>query len=394
MNNISEIKNNCCGCCSCEQVCPINAITFEESKEGFFYPVVDNNKCVSCGLCLKKCAVNEPQYESYSQKGYAAYFNNTELLRKSSSGGAFSALATEVLEKDGSVCGCAEESPGKVAHRIISSREELSLLQGSKYVESDMSGVYSLVKEQLKSGKILLFSGTPCQVAGIKKFTGNPENLITIDIICHGVPSRKLYNSYLEWFGEVKGGKVKEYSFRSKDKHDWSLTFRAVVEKGSSKKVYEAIGSLDPYYHHFLRGYNYRESCYVCKYAKPERCGDITLGDFWGVENIAPDFYNSNGVSAVLVNSLKGEMLWNKTEKMITSKQVDVADIVKHNGQLNRPSQRNSIRDTIYEEFSKNGFDFIAKKYKDNRELVFDRLRNLIPNKTRQKIKNVLKGNK
>ena len=389
--NISEIKNNCCGCHSCEQVCPVNAITFEETEEGFFYPVVDNQKCVSCGLCLKKCAVNEPQYEKYSQKGYAAYFNNTELLRKSSSGGMFSALATEVLENGGCVCGCAEEIPGKVSHRIINTLEDLRLLQGSKYVESDMSGVYSAVNEQLKSGNTILFSGTPCQVAGVKKFTGNPENLITVDIICHGVPSRKLYNSYLGWFGENKGGKVKEYSFRSKEKHDWSLTYRAVVEKKNSEKVYEAIGSLDPYYHHFLRAYNYRESCYVCKYAKPERCGDITLGDFWGIENVAPDFYNSDGVSAVLVNSLKGEKLWDDSGDKIISKEVDVKDIVKHNGQLNNPSQRCSERDCIYEEFNEQGFSFIAKKYKDNRELLFDGIRNIFPNKTRQKIKNMLK---
>lgn len=392
MNNVAEIKNNCCGCHSCEQVCSVGAIRFQESAEGFFYPVVDEGKCISCGLCLKKCPANEPVYEGLSQKGYAAYFNNTDVLRKSSSGGMFSALATEVLENGGVVCGCAEEKPGQVFHKIINSIEDLKFLQGSKYVESDMSAVYSEVKENLKSGKVVLFSGTPCQVAGVKKFTGNPGNLITTDIICHGVPSRNLYNAYLDWFGKKNGGIVKEYSFRSKEKHDWSLTYRAVVEKGKKDKVYEAIGSLDPYYHHFLRGYNYRESCYVCKYACPERCGDITLGDFWGIENVAPDFYNCNGVSAVLLNSSKGEKLWEFLAGKVTTKQVDVSEIVKHNGQLNKPTQRPEVRDFIYKEFNENGVPFIAKKYKDKREFIFDSVRNLLPNRTRQKMKRILKG--
>lgn len=391
MNNISFIDEKCCGCRSCEQCCPVNAIKFRENDEGFFYPQVDKEKCISCGLCIKKCPVAEPQMQEFTQKGYAAYLNNRAALRKSSSGGMFYAMAQHILENSGVVFGCAEATPGDVKHIMVDRVEDLKLLQGSKYVESDMQGVYSLVKEQLKNQKIVLFSGTPCQVAGVKKFIGNNDKLICVDIICHGVPSRKMYNSYLGWFENKNGGKVKEYYFRSKERNDWSLTYRAVVEKNNKQKVYEAIASLDPYYHHFLKGYAYRESCYQCEYAKPQRTSDITIGDFWGIERVAPEFMNMDGVSAVLVNSEVGEKFWEDISDKVISKSVDTELIIKNNGQLQKPSQRPDARKNIYDEFNSNGFGYIAEKYKDKKEMLIDSVRDMIPNKTRQKIKKTIK---
>ena len=391
MNNVSFIGIKCCGCRSCEQTCPVNAIAFEESEEGFFYPVINNEKCTSCGVCLKKCPVNEGIYENNDQKGYAAYSNDTKALRKSSSGGIFSVLATKVLEDGGVVFGCGEASPGKVSHIMIESIEELVLLQGSKYVESDMKGVYSLVKSQVKTGKKVLFSGTPCQVAGLRKFVGEADNLLAVDIICHGVPSRKMYNEYLKWFEHKNGGKIKEYHFRSKEKHDWSLTYRIVLDKKGKTKVYEAIGSLDPYYHHFLRGYTYRESCYRCTYACSQRCGDITIGDFWGIENVAANMYNENGVSAVLLNSEKGEKIWALIKDRVTSSEVSTEAIISNNGQLRHPTQRTAERDKIYIDLNEKGFQYIAENYKDKKEVLADGIRNLVPNKTRQKIKSMIK---
>lgn len=391
MNNISFIDKKCCGCRSCEQCCPVNAITFAENEEGFFYPQVDKEKCISCGLCVKKCPVAEPQKSEFAQRGYAAYLQNREVLRKSSSGGMFYAMAQHILENGGAVFGCAETTPGDVKHIMVDCIEDLKLLQGSKYVESDLQGVYSLVKEQLQTGRTVLFSGTPCQVAGARKFIGNNEKLICADIICHGVPSRKMYNSYLEWFEKKNGGKVKEYYFRSKEKNDWSLTYRAVVEKNDKQKAYEAIASIDPYYNHFLKGYAYRESCYQCAYAKPQRASDITIGDFWGIEQVAPDFVNIDGVSAVLVNSVAGEKLWAGISDKVVSMPVEAEQIIKNNGQLQKPTQRPDVRENIYKEFNSNGFDFIADKYKDKKEVLIDSVRDLIPNKTRQRIKKTIK---
>lgn len=391
MNNISFVNKKCCGCRSCEQCCPVNAITFYENDEGFFYPQVDAEKCISCGLCVKKCPVAEPKYQEFNQKGYAAYFQNREALRKSSSGGMFYAMAQYILENGGVVFGCAELAPGNVKHILVERVEDLRLLQGSKYVESDIQGVYSAVKEQLRKGRTVLFSGTPCQVAGAKKFIGINDRLICVDIICHGVPSRKMYNSYLEWFEKKNGGKVREYYFRSKEKNDWSLTYRAVVEKNNKQKVFEAIASLDPYYNHFLKGYAYRDSCYQCSYANPKRVSDITIGDFWGIEKVAPHFMNIDGVSAVLVNSVAGEKLWEDISDKVVVMSVEAEEIIKNNGQLQKPSQRPDVRESIYKEFSENGFGFIADKYKDKKEVFIDSIRDMIPNKIRQKIKKTIK---
>lgn len=391
MNNISFVGNKCCGCRSCEQSCPVSAITFHENDEGFLYPQIDFEKCVSCGLCIKKCPVAQPEYQDFVQKGYAAYLNNRDALRKSASGGMFFAIAQYVLENGGIVFGCAETVPGNVKHIMIDNVSDLPLLQGSKYVESNIQNAYSQVKEQLKNEKVVLFSGTPCQVAGLKKFVGNNDKLFCVDIICHGVPSRKMYNNYLEWFENKNSCKVKEYYFRSKEKNDWSLTYRAVVEKNNKEKVYEAIASIDPYYHHFLRGYTYRESCYQCEYAKPQRASDLTIGDFWGIEKVTPEFMNIDGVSAVLINSEVGEKLLNAVSDKIISKSVDIEQIITNNGQLQKPSQKPNMRDYIYEELNQNGFNFIANKYKEKKEVLIDSIRDMIPNKTRQQIKKTMK---
>lgn len=393
VKTVESVGENCCGCRGCELVCPVNAITFREDSEGFFYPQV-SDECISCGKCLKNCPISNPPKTAMAEHGYAAYFAHRDKLRKSSSGGMFAALAEWVLEQGGVVFGCGEEKPGYPQHMWICEKERVPVLQGSKYVQSDMTGVYAAVAEKLNSDVPVLFTGTPCQVAGLLQCVDPRENLYTADIICHGVPSRKMYREYLAWLEKKTGAQVQEFLFRSKDKHDWSLTFRVLLKKGNRVRKQEKMATFSPYYRHFLKGMDYRKSCYTCPFAQKERVSDLTLGDFWGIERVLPEFENPDGVSAVLVNTEKGEYLWEKLQNTVIAKEVPVELIVANNGQLKAPTKRSPYRDGIYKLLNEQGYDAVAKAYRNKKEEVIDGVKDMIPNRVRQKIKKLLKGRK
>lgn len=386
MNNIGIIGKRCCGCRSCEQICHLKAITFQENEEGFLYPTV-GTACVSCGKCLKHCPINTRVKHDEGARGYAASLTNREALMNSSSGGVFYALAKVVLDKNGVVFGCAEDVPGKPHHVLVSSMDQLPRLQGSKYVESYIGSIYSDVKAALDSGKTVLFSGTPCQVAGVTNFVGKREKLYTVDIICHGVPSRKLYQKYLSYVEAKRNTPVSRFLFRSKHKHQWSLTY--LIEY-SNKKHEEHIASLSPYYSHFLKAYNYRESCYTCPYASRIRPGDITIGDFWGVEAVDESLFSPDGVSAVLINTAHGQQLLDESSAELLLHEVNTEDIIKHNGQLRDPAVRPIVRDNYYDLLNKKGFDWLVKSLYDRKELLFDTIKDYFPNKIRHRIKKCL----
>lgn len=388
--NVSIIGNNCTGCHACEQTCPVRAISFSVNQEGFYYPLVSTT-CINCGKCARKChSLNESLFQS-SLSGFAAYTKDNILLRKSSSGGMFAEIASKFINSGGVVFGCTEDKPGNVHHIAIEEAHKIQQLQGSKYVESNLEGVYSEVESLLKNGKKVLFSGTPCQIAGLKTYIGIGSDLLfTLDIVCHGVPSRKIYKDYLEWESKKRKKRISKFVFRSKEKHGWSLTYRMELIDSKSTSVKEHLATMSPYYYHFLQGYNYRESCYHCKYARKERCSDITLCDFWGIDSVAPEMNNFYGVSGVLLNSEKGVTLWESVQSDLISKQVDIMDIVKHNGQLKEPSTRPHIRDQYYIDESNNDFNYLTHKYNAGRLLIFDTLKDAIPNRYRQRIKKFL----
>ena len=390
-NSVASVGVNCCGCRGCDGVCPVNAISFQENAEGFICPVVSDS-CVGCGKCLKICPIYEPPVKKEPVSGFAAYITDRELLRKSSSGGIFVAAAQFVLEQGGVVFGCAETMPGEPTHIAVTSAKELMLLQGSKYAQSKMDGVYALVDSFLKQGSTVMFSGTPCQSAGLRKRIGDHPLLITVDIICHGVPSRKMYRSYLQWLEGKTNAKVRRFSFRSKEKHDWSLTYRVELERNRKVRVQEKIASLSPYYSHFLKGMDYRESCYSCPFACKERVSDLTIGDFWGIDEVAPDFYNADGVSAVLINSSKGQVIWEQLQSRLTAQEVPVDQIVSRNGQLRAPTERPASRDSIYEILSSCGYDGVVKAHSNKKELLVDGIKNMLPNSLRRKVKRMIRG--
>lgn len=394
-NSILEIGSECCGCHACEQKCPQKCITFLENAEGFFYPNVNENLCIDCGRCKGVCPIINPFKLLYNQQeSYAAHLKDKTKLSESSSGGVFSALAEGVIRNGGYVCGCGNDDQNMPKHKIVNKIDDLADLKGSKYVQSDLTGVYKKIEELLSHGKTVLFVATPCQVAGLKKFLDKDyEKLLCVDIICHGVPSRRLFSEYLAWIGKTKGGKVNNYLFRSKNKHGWSLTYRYNLIRYDGKvDVCEKMASLDPYYYSFLQGTTYRESCYKCPYSCSERPGDITLGDYWGIQSVYPEYYNFDGVSAVIVNSYKGKHLLDTVKEYLEIHQTAIDSVKKNNGNLNTPSFRPKVRDKIYADLNEFGFAYIAEKYMhpSDKVLFIDSIKDKIPNKFRQGIKKII----
>lgn len=351
--NVLKEMNKCSGCGLCESICPVHAIKMEYDNYGFLYPVINKNLCINCGLCEKKCVV-ETNATTYPTKCYAGVYLNKKRKEKSSSGGMFAALAEFTLEQGGVVFGAAivpKDNIVTVKHIMIDDIEKLGLLQGSKYVQSNTDGIYPEVKKQLETGKKVLFSGTPCQVSAVKNYLKKDyENLLLVDLICHGTPST------LHWEKSLKeklrkGESISRVSFRGQDGYmQGQVEFKTLDSKLRSERY--SFNS-DFYYSMFLNSDSYREGCYQCQYAKPERVGDITIGDFWGFDKE----YNQeeiekkekislqNGNSLIAVNTEKGLAACKSlSEKNMWFYEADYEKAVKHNSQLSHPSKKGKNR--------------------------------------------------
>ena len=313
-------KANCCGCGACAQSCPKNCISMEPDSEGFLYPKVDETQCVNCGLCEKVCPILLKQKpDPIKVEAYAAYTSNNELREKSSSGGIFSLLAQEILNRGGTVAGAAFAADFSVRHILVENDAELDRLRGSKYVQSRMEDTYVRIRDLLKQGRPVLFTGVACQIAGLKAFLGREyENLYTVDVLCHGVPSPKVWAHYRREQAQIHGTILEEVSFRDKRKgwrhYSMALNFAEGVE-------YCRPGAEDTYLRVFLRDLCLRPSCHSCRFKDFPRLSDLTIGDAWGIERHMPDLDDDHGTSVVLVNSEKGMGLWNAVADNAVSRQ-------------------------------------------------------------------------
>lgn len=346
-------KKDCCGCRNCENICPKHAIKMVEDEEGFLYPVVDKEKCVNCGLCSKVCPwLNEiKNKESFAPICYAVKNKDKNVQKISSSGGAFGVFANVILEQNGYVCASIMNDSFIVSHSITDNKKDLVKMYGSKYVISDLKDNFLTIRKLLNENKKVLFCGVPCQVNALLNFLPkNYENLYTIEIICHGVPSQKLFSKYIEYLEKKDNCKVLKYEFRNKKAAYWG-TFKslATIEKNRKKYDKKINADFDKYYNNFLEANCYRESCYVCKYAKKERNADITIGDFWGIEHIKPNFIDKNGVSEIIINTKKGKMLFEIVENNIEYEMVNFSEVIKYNKQLESPSKRLKTRNDFYQ---------------------------------------------
>lgn len=306
-------KPHCCGCGACVNSCPKQCISLVEDNEGFLYPTIDIDNCIDCGACERSCPILKQDEERIPLK-VVATFNPTLPIRMcSSSGGIFSQLAENVINNHGVVFGASFDSHWNVHQVFVEALEDLSRLRGSKYVQSRIGDSYQKVKLFLKANRQVLFSGTPCQIAGLKRFLGREyDNLLTVDVACHGIPSPKIWNLYLSELTSrlLPDSDVTSVNFRDKSRGWKSYYMQVSLETSSEKMCYSVPYYEDWYMKAFLKNLILRPSCANC----PARCGksgsDLTIADFWGVESMCPDLDDDKGTSIVLINSPKGEVFF------------------------------------------------------------------------------------
>ncbi len=381
-------KKDCCGCSGCVNVCPKEAIFMKESAEGFLYPCIDKSKCINCGLCYKVCPILSKKNQSENGEfpvAYAVKNRNKKDLLSSSSGGVFISLANKIISEGGVVYGAAYDDSFSVVHIRVDNKNELNKIQGSKYVQSNIGKIYKKVKKDLLENKKVLFTGTPCQVDALKKFLINEyENLITCDLVCHGVPSQKLFKKYILYLEKKYKKKIVKYDFRNKEKKGWGLTSKIVFDDGTKKYL---NSDFDPYYDNFLKCNTYRESCYRCKYCTIKRYSDITLADYWGILSFHQDFYDKNGVSLILINTKKGQFIINQL-KELEKIETNLEYAKTKNKNLITSSPRNSIRDEIYKDMDKETYINDKLKYKVSAKKI---IKFFIPNDLKKIIKKIIK---
>ena len=346
-------RENCTGCSACFNSCAHSAITMEEDKEGFLIPVVDESKCVDCNLCTKKCPViNNPQFEEVEKKVYAAYNLNKEQHQKSASGGLFSAFANYFYQlENGVVCASAFDENLNLKIKTSTCKEDLRQLRGSKYVQSEPGQIYKNIRKLLLEDKRVFFLGTPCQVAGLRSYLGKEyQNLFTIDLVCHGVPSPRLFKSYLKAIGVSDKLEYENYYFRNQ--------YNSVYYTNSVKPKGDKIRKI-PYMQHsytcaFLKGWIQRESCYNCHFTGEHRQGDCTICDFWGILSGKTPFKGkvSMGVSMIMTNTEKGKAMFDKIKNQLYFEEKTYEDAIIDNHNLIHPDMRPKERDFVYEELS------------------------------------------
>ena len=329
---IDRIGNKCTGCYSCVNICPKNCIRMVENEEGFWFPQIDSGVCVGCNLCEKHCPVlNElPIHKKEEDVKVYAFIHKDENVRKnSSSGGAFSAIAEYVLSQGGVVFGAAFDEKFDVCHICVDNISELSRLRGSKYVQSRIGNTYQQAEKYLKTGRMVLFTGTACQTSGLIAYLGRDyENLITQDLICHGVPSPMAWRKYIQLREQLERSKVKRIFFRDKSYgwHNWHIAFW--FENGAEYKQNQRD---DMMIMSFLRGKCSRECCYDCKFKQKVRLADFTLADFWGIEHLAPELNDEKGVSSVYVNSEKAARIIQAVRSRADFREMDLDSAVSYN---------------------------------------------------------------
>lgn len=355
-------KKDCCGCTACASVCPQGAIRMQADETGFKYPQTDAGKCVGCGLCEKICAFNDG-YDVRSNLPeplvYAVRHKDPGEIRTSRSGAMFTALSDCLFEQKGIVYGVGYAGRFKAVHKRITNREDGRELKGSKYVQSDLDGIFNAVKKDLADGFPVLFSGTPCQTAGLRSFVGEKrmQNLYVCDIVCHGAPSPTLWADYLDYMERKERKKITAVDFRDKEM-GWTAHFESFVFEGGKKTITRTYTDL--FYKHLM----FRPSCAACKYCNTRRPSDITIADFWGWEKAVPGFNDDDmGCSLVLVNTPKGERLFRQVLPGIHAMPSDLAHAMQPN--LRQPSVFSPKYRRFWEDYRRKGFRFVVRKYGD-----------------------------
>lgn len=320
-------RKSCTGCAACAQSCPQKCIVMKEDREGFLYPEISKESCIQCGVCSSVCpSCKNISYDDQCLGAYAAYAKEEEIRSKSSSGGIFSLLAEKILEEEGVVFGAAFDENMHVHHIGIEKVEQLDLLRGSKYMQSRIENTYCEAKKALKSGRKVLFTGTGCQIAGLKSYLKKEyENLFTVDVLCHGAPSPLVWENYLAEQKKAYGTELQSVYFRNKD-NGWK-NFNIILEFGNSKRYVNQVHK-DTFMQLFLRNICLRPSCHDCKYKKLDRPSDLTIGDAWGIDRYMPDMDDDRGTSIVIVHTEQGAGLLEQVKDQMILKKGNVDQLL------------------------------------------------------------------
>ena len=352
-------KSQCCGCTACENACAHGAITMKPDAMGFLYPKIDASKCVDCGLCEKVCQFNDHYDTSLNLEkpiAYAARHKDMNEVMKSRSGAAFVAISDYILEQGGVVYGAGYNDHFRVAHKRATTKEERDEFRGSKYVQSDLTGVFKQVKEDLKQGLTVLFSGTPCQTSGLSSYIGKRlrENLFLVDIVCHGVPGPYIWRDYLAYLEKKNKDTICYVNFRDKEKYGWKAhkeTFEFV--KGGGKKSFT-----EQYYHNIV----FRQSCGVCHFTNLHRPSDITIADYWGWERTDSKINaDDKGCSLILVNTEKGRYLFEAVKERMYTIPSKLTNVMQTH--LHKPSEVHPNRLAFEAEYERYGLYRAMKKF-------------------------------
>ena len=355
-------KSFCSGCTACSSICPKGCINMQPDVLGFLYPVVDTENCIECGLCENVCQFRSDynRYDNYSRpRIYALRHSNDAELLRSQSGGAFLALSECFLEEGGVVYGAAFDSSFRVVHKRAETREVRDQMRYSKYVQSDMSGVYHKVREDLGKQRKVMFTGTPCQVAGLRAYIGNgvlSNNLLTVDLICHGVPSPEIWKDYLSYLERKNNSELSLALFRDKRK-GWK-SCHEYFRFADGTEEYRTTSNLL-----FFSHLSVRESCSQCPYTNYMRVGDITIGDFWNGYQNYERFTDNKGANVLFLNSTKGEEIFNKVKEVLYHIEITEKDAWQE--QLSAPIELNTRREDFIRDYERHGFRYVGKKYAD-----------------------------
>lgn len=360
----------CTGCSACMNTCSVGAISMTEHTDGFLYPRIDDEKCIKCGQCMKAC--HALSFESFKQPSecYAAQLNDRSVLKASTSGGLFYALAESILSEHGAVYACNYDDDYNAFIQRFDAVEQIAPVHGSKYVWSDSSLSYPLVKKDLDDGKTVLYTGLPCQIAGLRKYLKKDnENLFTVDVLCGGAPSPYAFQRYLDTLTDKEGRKNLRFQFRDKEKNGSGVCCTYYV---NGVKHYENFLENSFYFAFCSKSrISWRESCYTCNYKSLKRASDMSIGDYWGVEKYHSEFKPKDGVSVVMINTDQGKRLFEKIKDSVKYVRSEAVYAIERNSLVKEPAEGHhkmpENRGAFFEELRRSDWDTVDKKYLGSR---------------------------
>lgn len=390
---IKDMKK-CCGCGACRDICPKKCIVMKKTDEGFLYPQINSSECVNCGLCDTVCPVQSSAEKRKASRGYIAFAKNNAQRESGSSGGVFGACASYVIKNGGVVFGAGFDEALKLKQYCVSGEKDLPRLYKSKYLQCDTNDFYKAVKKQLNDNKFVLVCNTPCNISALKNYLKRDyENLLTVDFVCHGVPSQDFFDKCMSWYEAEKGMKITGYTFRKKingasTPHLFEIQYKKDGKIGAKTDLYLK----DPFYNAFQKRLSIRSSCHSCNYASPERVSDITIGDFHDVDKVKSGYDRMRGVSMVLVNSEKGIRFFELIENGLDICEVDADVLIENNECLMSSTPMPAKRKDFFENLENKGVKYLAENElnykKEFKKLVYYKM----PKQIRAILKKVILG--